>query len=200
MKKPIVSVVGLAALLLASCGAPEGETQAKDAYAPLNEMLKAEYSQIALTVTDTFDEETSLTSEYIFVRSEGSVTVQYTVERFEALGLPGTDGADGGKTVLSGKAVLQEGSFLCTEGDPVEFPAQIAAGGLSFKAEYFEDAELAGVYFKATVKDAGGFFGVPLSCTEMKVSATFLDFFYEIEIVYTSSGGGRTEYRYEFSV
>ena len=166
-------------------------------YDALNAMLDADYSQIVLTVTDTFDKNTSLTSEYTVKYSTDTITVTYTVERFNEASLdnPSTDI----KTTLTGEAVIEDGAIVSRSGDDIKLPVDIAKPRLTFNKKYFENVNLTGVNLKADVKNADAFLGSQVSCTGMKVSATFLDVFYNINISYTSAGGNKVEYKYVFT-
>lgn len=173
-----------------------GELSETDGYAMLNDMLGAVYSQITLTVTDTFDEETFLKSEYVITYTDGAANVRYRVERFAELG--GETETEDIKTVLTGQAVMKDGKLQPVEGDAPDVSPNFT-GGLAFKAEYFENADLGEVYLQADVKDPAAFLGDPaLSCDDMHVEAVFLDLFISIEIVYTAEDGSRVECVYEF--
>lgn len=192
MKKKIFAVAAAcaAALSLGAC------TTASDEYAPLNAMLDLSYSKITLTVTDTFDDSASLISVYEMEYSDGGVTVKYSVERFTELSLDAP--AANEKTTLTGTAQIKDGAV--TGGENVNLPATIADTGLTFKGEYFENADLTGVYLKADVKNASGFTGTDIVCSDMKVFATFLESFYEITITYTGENGNAVECVYKFSI
>lgn len=192
MKKTIFAVAAAcaAALSLGAC------TTASDEYAPLNAMLDLNYSKIILTVTDTFDDTASLTSEYEMEYSDGGVTVKYSVERFTEVSLDAP--AANEKTTLTGTAQIKDGAV--TGGENVNLPATIADTGLTFKGEYFENAELEGTYLKADVKNVSGFMGADIVCSDMKVFATFLDSFYNIRITYTGEKGNAVKCLYEFSL
>lgn len=200
MKKPVLLIsMVCAAFALSACNGPkqQDENPQNDAYAPLNEMLAAEYSEISLTVTDAFDSDTFLKSEYNFTYSGDEVTVSYSVERFAEFG---DLSAPAEKVIYTGKAALRDGALVTVEGDPITFPERTEAAGFTFREEYFSDADLTGIYLRANVKDAEGFFGVPIDCSDMKIMATFLDFFYDIKINYTSAAGSSVEYYYTFKL
>ncbi len=188
-------------------GGQQNEPSKKDLYAPLNEMLAADYSKIGLTVTDTFDG-AYLKSEYNFLYADdGSVTLQYAVERFAELSLPGASegetpetSSDGMKVIYRGEAKIEDGKAVFSDGRQFSLPANIAQIGFTFKEEYFGNADLAGIYLKADVTDAEAFWGSEISCSDMKISATFLDFFYDITITYTAEDGSGVEYLYTFTV
>lgn len=196
MKKRILTLVAVATAACCLSACTDGS--AADEYAKLNEMLNANYSQVVLTVTDAFDEDTSLKSEYVIKYSESSVTVNYTVEKFaeSSLDNPSTDL----KLTLIGEAVINDGVVVPVSGDDINLTPDIARTGFTFKGEYFENAELAGIYFTADVKNASAFLGSQLTCTGMKVEATFLEVFYDINVTYTSASGSRVEFNYVFTI
>ena len=154
------------------------------------------YSKIILTVTDTFGEDSSLKSEYVLEYSEVGVTVKYSVERFNNVSIDAPAASD--KITLTGTAQIKDGAV--TGGENVNLPATIADTGFTFKGEYFENADLTGVYLKADVKNASGFTGTEIVCSDMKVFATFLDSFYDITVTYTGENGNAVECAYKFSI
>lgn len=199
MKKSIILIASVCA---AACcfGACENNVADTSQYDQLNEMLNASYSQIVLTVENTFDEHTSLKSEYVINYSESVVTVNYTVEKFATIeaDLDGT--LSDIKTTLVGEAKIKDGVVFFVEGDDISLTADIAQPGLTFKKEYFENVDLTGVYLMADVKNASAFLGSQITCTDMHVKATFLEVFYNIDITYTSAGGSQVAYSYAFTL
>lgn len=188
-----------AALLCAGvCLCTACEPKPSDGYEALNEMLRARYSEVVITVTDTFAEGIFLKNEFEIVLSE-PVSVHYRMERFAELGGLGGEElpAGGTKTLTEGDAVYRGGALLSDSGGML--PGALPSGGMEFREEYFSDADLTGIYLKADVKDAGAFLGDPsLKCEDMKVSATFLEVFYDITVTFTSESGVKVEYRYDF--
>ncbi|MDE6676734.1 MAG: hypothetical protein K2K12_03355, partial [Clostridia bacterium] len=65
---------------------------------------------------------------------------------------------------------------------------------------YYKNVDLTAMFLKADNKNPSGFMGSELSCTEMKVYATFLEIFYKIEITYRAETGNYVEYLYVFSL
>lgn len=209
MKKSvlILATVCFAAICLSACDltggtqngddVPDDQTVVKDEYAALNEMAAMEYSRVVLTVTDTFGEDLALTSVYEIGYSGDCVTIDYTVERFAEF-----DGTENVlpdlKTTLSGKTVILDGEIFSVTGDDVGITPSAAALGFTFKAEYFENADLNEVYLKADVKDPSAFLGTQISCTEMKLTATFFDALSEILVSYVSESGSNVSLRYVF--
>ncbi len=178
---------------MGACGKTESES-----YDSLDEMMQMHYSRIDVTVTNTFDEETSLKSEYVVSYSGERITVTYSVEKFSGLEIDGS--LPGFKTTLKGEAVIENGE-INVSGDEVELPLAVTKPAFTFRRNYFKNAKLTGVYFIADVKESGtsGFFGATLPATDMKVKATFLEVFHDMRITYTAAGGNEVEYKYTFT-
>ena len=198
MKKRLLTIaaIGVAVCCLGACK-PASSGTAADEYDDLNAMLNADYSQIVLTVTNTYDEDTSLKSEYTITYSETQITVEYSVERFVDISLDNPSKEI--KTTLSGVAVIINDD-ISFNGDEVDITAEIAKPGLTFKKDYFKNAQLTGNYLIADVKNASAFLGSQLNCSDMKVNAIFLDMFYEIQISYISESGNKVEIEYLFNI
>lgn len=202
MKKHIFSIVTICAMALCLGGCslfaptPSTTDDGNDSYDALNTMLHADYSQIAITVTNTFDADTVLKSEYTLTYAESSVTVTYQVERFSELSL---DGATTWKTTLTGEAVIENGTVVSTRGDDIGLTADIAEISLNFREEYFENVQLTGIFLIADVKDPSGFFGSEVAGSDMKVDATFLNIFCDMNITYTATAGNQVEIQYNFT-
>lgn len=196
VKKIILTIMAVLMCIMCFTACDE-ETPAFNEYENLNKMLKLDYSKITLTVTDRFDEETSLTSKYVMSYSGKNVTVDYTVERFNQISLdtPNT----GVKSTVTGQAVIENGSVVSNSGNVIITPA-VENIDLNFKEEYFENAELTGLYLRADVNDASSFMKNSISCEDMKVYAEFLDAFYQIKVTYTNEKGNSVEYNYEFTL
>lgn len=191
---PVIVAVCVSAAVLSGCG---GRRSSSKEYKELNAKLDRNYSQIVLTVTNTFEEESILVSEYTMKFSDGGMTVNYSVERFSELSL---DSAAPAKTTLVGEAVVAGGKVTYVQGEEVSLDAVTAGIGFDFQKEYFENVELTGVYLKADVKNPSKFMRSELTCTEMKVNATFLEAFYDIQITYRAQNGSHVEYLYVFSL
>lgn len=194
IKRLIPAILALCAASVVFGGCDEKENKEYD---ELNAKLGLHYSQIVLTVTDSFGKEGTLVSEYVMNFSDGGMAVDYSVERFSELSL---DTVSPAKTTLTGEATVSDGKVTYVEGDEVNLDAVVAGTGLEFKEEYFENADLSGIYLKADVKNPSGFMGSELNCTDMKVTASFLEVFYEIRINYTAENGNGVEYVYVFTL
>lgn len=200
MKKQILAfaAIGVAACCLGACTKVDKDKDNSfvNEYDNLNAMLNANYSQIEITVTDTFDENTSLKSDYIIKYSDSQIKVEYSVEEFAEVSLDGTSDLI---TTLKGEAVIKDGA-ISFDGDKVGITADIAKLGLNFNENFFTNAQLTGNYFIADVEFASAFLGSAIECSSMKVNATFFEVFYDIQITYVSESGNNVEYTYIFTL
>ncbi len=189
----------LAAVCATVCCLGACSVNDSDSYDSLDEMMKMHYSGIDVSVTNTFDENTSLLSEYKISYSGESITVTYAVEKFSALDPDGP--LSGFKTTMRGEAVIENGVIVSVGGDEVDLPVTVTSPGFRFKKDYFSNEKLTGVSFTADVKErcTSGFFGATLPCSNMKVKATFIEGFRDIRITYTSASGSEVKYKYTFT-
>ena len=198
MKKSILMISAAAACAVA-CGfgacSCKNENSGNAEYDKLNGMLGARYSEINLTVTSTYDENTSLKSEYIITYSDNAITVEYSVERFSSLSIDNSP--TGYKYVLSGEASIENG--VVTGGEEVGITESFANPKFNFNKANFENAAFDSVSFAADVKNSTAFWGLAVSCTDMKVYAVWInDAFSSIKIDYTQNNA-EVVYRYVFS-
>ena len=186
--------IGVAACCLGGCDSKE----TPDALDPLSKMLHANYSQITVTVTDTFGENASLESVYVVTYAGKTATVNYAVEQFKEISLD--DPTSDVKETLTGTAIV-EYDTVSIEGDSVDIDFhRIAYPGLTFKSAYFMNMQYEDIFFIADVKDSDAFLGFELDCTNMSVTALFSSVFENIQINYTSEGGNEVNYTYIFTV
>lgn len=202
MKKSIFAILAVFTACAAAAGVSGckscDDDEGPDAYGKIQGLLDKNYSQITLTVTDTFSEELSLVSAYTVSYGESDVTVEYSVENFTSLSLDASDPQL--KTVKKGSVVIKDGVVVKQSGDSNVFSYDlVSAGGLNFKEEYFSAVTVNDVTFKADVTNPSGFFGVTLACSEMKINSIYADYLAEIVVTYTSSGGHAVEYEYKFT-
>lgn len=197
MKKFFPAIAIVFCFLIGMCACNGGTMSESGPYQSLNSMMKASYSNVALTVTTSFGDDLFLQSEYVVTPTEGGKKISYTAERFALLDADAQEGS-ALKETLTGEAVYSEDLLLSQTGDAVSVPAVLGTG-LTFKEEYFSNVTLGDVLFRADVKDAGAFTGMQLSCTDMKVSATFLEKFLEIFINFTDEDGYQVEYSFKFT-
>ena len=201
MKKLLVAfaVIGVSACILGGCATknPPNNTTETDNYDALNQMLDANYSKLELTVTDTFDEDTYLVSKYTIVYAEKFVSVNYSVEQFVEISLDNPSSSV--KTTLSGVAVIKDGE-ITFQGQEIEISSNIVKPNLTFKGEYFNNAQLTDNSLSAGVKNVEGFIGSEVVCSGMTVEAEFMEVFNDIKINYTSESGSQVEYYYDFTL
>lgn len=190
MKKAILAIAAfcVAAAFFGACEKP-GEP---DKYEVLNAKLNLNYSSLVITVTDTFDSDSSLISTYTVSHSDDGVKVSYSIERFAEISLenPTSDY----KVTTVGEAVIKDGVVVSGDLDV----SGVLPDGLNFKEEYFKNIEITSFSLEADVKDAAGFLGTEITCTDMKVSASFRDAFNSITITYKAESGNDVEYLYQF--
>lgn len=189
---PVILAGCAAAAIFGGCTTDESTN-----YEELNAKLDLEYSQIVLTVTNTYDENSVLTDKYTIKHVEGVVTVNYSIERFAEVSL---DSATDEKTTIVGEAVVMGENVIYIDGEEAPLDALAAGTGLSFKQEYFVNATLADGSLNADVSNPSGFMGALLNGTSMKVSATFGEAFNNIKITYNAKDGHQVEYLYSFTV
>ena len=195
MKKSVfaLATIGIAVCCLGACKTKDVDEQ----YNELNAMLQANYSEIVIRMTDTFDKDTSLTEEYRMSYSSTTVFVEYSVERFVEISIdnPSSDL----KTELKGIATIKDGSISFNGDEVPGMTADIANISLNFNKSYFAKAEFEDKSFTADVSSPSGFMGSALLCTNMKVNAAFDEVFSSIQISYTSPSGSQVKYSYTFT-
>lgn len=197
MKKRLLTIASIcvAACCLGACNTLDKNTT--DEYDFLNNMLDLNYLQLEISISETIDENTSLHSVYVISYSESVIKVEYSVEKFNEIGLdnPSTEL----KTTFNGMAVIVNG-IVSVVGDDVDISANIARVGFTFKKGYFENDVLSDGNFKADVKKVDSFIGSHIVCRDMKVAATYGDAFSNINITYTSETGSEVNFIYEFKI
>ena len=195
MKKFLMIFAACTAMCcLTACGGSEDVNSAHNKYENLNSMLGLDYSGITITITNNFtEEEITLESVYEIKYAQNEITVEYKVERLAEISFD-TPSSDL-KTTYEGTAVIKNGAI---SENNAGITADIAKLSLSFKEEYFENVTLNDMILKADVKNASAFLGTGVTCTDMHVSARFLDFFYNITVDYKQSGH-EIEYKYLFT-
>ncbi len=188
MRGKILIAVAACAVCLCACGT--------DRYGALDGMLDARYSEIELTVTETFGD-ASLESVFVLTDAGEGKRIAYTVERFAALDPDGAPAEDG-KEVLEGAAVFRGGMLVSSEGDEIGLP-HVLGEGLSFRKEYFSGASFGKGTMRADVTDPSGFLGVQTECTQMRVEAEYGEVFGSISIHYRSALGSAVVWEYIFT-
>ena len=189
-KKLFVCIAAGALICLAGCGSKNGGR-----FDALNEMLAADYTEIVVTVTNTFDGGSTLTGNYTVTQTAEGKKVEYSVERFDEISLEGSQGT---KITLTGTAIVKDGEIVSTTGDEMDLPAGIE-GGFTFSADCFSNAVFGEGSMEADVKNASKFFGTAVLCTDMKVEAEFQEVLTSLRIGYTATDGTAVEYVYAFT-
>ena len=195
MKKPVllISAICVSACALSACNAC-GEKEVS-VYDNLNSMLVASYSQISISVENTFtDADITLESVYVLIYGEDTITVQYRVERLSGLSYdnPTTEP----KYATEGTAVISDG--MITGGNDVGLTVYIANIPLEFNEKYFSNIVLDETSLSADVTKTSEFLGSKVDCTDMKVIAKFSDVLESITVTYNLDSQ-KVEYRYVFT-
>lgn len=190
MKKSFVFVVILCLLVcLAACTPQQGSEQ-------LNEKLKANYSQISLSVTTKYLGET-LTST-VTTATEGDVsTVTYSIQQFATFneGIP-----ESLIVTKQGTLTVEKGVITSMDGDEADIDVSgVLAGNLSFDDNYFKNANLTATQFTAEVSAPAAFLGTAVQCSDMKVSATFDKTFVKTIVITYTADGAEVTYNYQFT-
>ncbi len=190
MKKSFVFVVILCLLVcLAACTPQQGSEQ-------LNEKLKANYSQISLSVTTKYLGET-LTST-VTTTTEGDVsTVTYSIQQFATFneGIP-----ESLIVTKQGTLTVEKGVITSMDGDEADIDVSgVSAGNLSFDDNYFKNANLTATQFTAEVSAPAAFLGTAVQCSDMKVSATFDKTFVKTIVITYTADGAEVTYSYQFT-
>lgn len=190
MKKSFVFVVILCLLVcLAACTPQQGSEQ-------LNEKLKANYSQISLSVTTKYLGET-LTST-VTTTTEGDVsTVTYSIQQFATFdeGIP-----ESLIVTKQGTLTVEKGVITSIDGDEADIDVSgVSAGNLSFDDNYFKNANLTATQFTAEVSAPAAFLGTAVQCSDMKVSATFDKTFVKTIVITYIADGAEVTYSYQFT-
>ena len=188
MKKSFVFVVILCLLVcLAACTPQQGSEQ-------LNEKLKANYSQISLSVTTKYLGET-LTST-VTTTTEGDVsTVTYSIQQFSTFneGIP-----ESLIVTKQGTLTVEKGVITSIDGDEADIDVSgVSAGNLSFDDNYFKNANLTATQFTAEVSAPAAFLGTAVQCSDMKVSATFDKTFVKTIVITYTADGAEVTYSYQ---
>ena len=195
MKKAVllISSICASACALSACSAC-GEKEVS-VYDSLNSMLVASYSQISISVDNTFtDADITLGSVYMLIYNEDTITVQYRVERLNELSFdnPTTEP----KYAIEGTAVIVDG--MITGGNDVGLNVYIANIPLEFNEKYFSNTVIDETSLSADVISPSEFLGSKIDCTDMKVMAKFSDVLESITVTYNLDAQ-EVEYRYVFT-
>ena len=190
MKKSFVFVVILCLLVcLAACTPQQGSEQ-------LNEKLKANYSQISLSVTTKYLCET-LKSTVTTTTERDVSTVTYSVQQFATFneGIP-----ESLIVTKQGTLTVEKGVITSMDGDEADIDVSgVSAGNLSFDDNYFKNANLTATQFTAEVSAPAAFLGTAVQCSDMKVSATFDNTFVKTIVITYTADGAEVTYSYQFT-
>ena len=195
MKKKLI--LAIAAISAAACfGACGKNNGGFNHYDEINKMFNMDYSQIAVTVTDTFDSSTKLVSEYTMTYSGSEITVEYNVERVTGISID-TGAVQTEKH--TGTAVIRNGAVISDDGGMID---TVPSANFKFKADYFTNVVevMIDIQLDADVKNPSAFMGTQMTCTDMHVVANYFDSIRDMQITYTAESGNTVNISYVFTV
>lgn len=195
MKKSIfvLAACALSACLFSSCALKANEAY----YDNLNEIIGQSYSEISLKVTNTFDEESKLVSDFVVTYGDNQAKVTYSVEELLPVSI---EEANDWKKTTAGTVLVVNGEITQVDGEAAQFPfEQLTDVGLNFSSEYFSDVQLNAGMFSGTVTSPAAFFGVEsFSAKDMKVYVSYTDVCQYIMVNFTALDGSAVKYFYQF--
>lgn len=193
-----IYIIVIAVCLLFSLSACNND----EIYNRLNEMTRADYSQITLKITSEKDGDT-LQNVFSIVFDEEQTTVSYTCQEYSTFEKDGAITVPTDYIVTStGNVVIRNGKIEKQNGDSVDFIDfnEITALGISFNKTYFKNVNTASSYFSADVINAKGFTGnSEIHCSNMTVEAKFDEALQLLTIKYVSLNGANIQLQYIFN-
>lgn len=205
MKKKIIVIFALltvATLLFAACTDGPSLSDLQN----INDMLKASYSTITLTVK-TKTAVTDLNGRFVMKFDGEQTTVTYEYEKISTFEV-GEDGSlsvpEGGYfiTTESGEVVVRDGEIIYGD-NTVELPDELFVSGFSFKQAFFRNATVKNALFEADVIKPQDFTGnSSLECTDMHVSVlrnVSAKSLARMDLTYTTASGAEVELNYQFT-
>ena len=143
-----------------------------DIYKQMNDVLAADYAEIAVSIETTKGSDT-LTSSVTVKNSDGKSTVTYRIEKFTEISADQIP--DSYKTVHSGTVQIVDGVETGDVLQGISF-AKFAYPSYNFRKEYFEKEKFQDGVFTAEVFAPKMFMKDDINCTDMTV-----EFHYESE-------------------
>lgn len=190
MKKSIfaaVTILVLCAALLCACS---GEPNLNK----LNDMVKASYSQMKLSVNTVFPD-AILCNTFDVSRAGSESTVKYHLEKFAQLDIDNP--VSSSKEVVEGTAVVKDGAVAEVSGVNLN---KLITVNMRFQNDYFANLKLTDSRFTADVTNPTAFFGVStFDGSKVKVDVNFGEVLQNIVVNYLSANGANVTITYEFT-
>ena len=195
-KRVVIAIIISVALALALCACEVTINVSQADYDKLTSMLDSAYSGWTLTVSTTKGDVT-LENKFVVTKETEQTKIDYTVEKLNELSM---DSDSEFKTRYVGTATIVDGKITSINGDEVSVELEkLDKVGLTFKTDYFQNAKMTANAISADVKDPSGFLGVDVTCSDMKLVASFGEKFDYIRISYKTEDGSTVVYNYDFA-
>lgn len=191
----IAAVCAAAACFGACVNGNNNDNGGFNRYDEINRMFNLDYSEIAVTITDTFDSNTELVSTYTMTYSGDGITVKYDIERVKGISL---DTATVETERFNGTAVIKDGVLISDDKGMIDI---VPVANFKFKEDYFANVndDLLDIKLEADVKNPNAFMGTQISCKDMKVVANYFYSFSDMQITYTAESGNAVKINYVFT-
>lgn len=169
-------------------------------YSKLGGMCDAEYNKIHITIKTEMGGDT-LTSTYDVSVYENMTCLDYSLQRFATFDTAMDEdiivAPENRIETIAGSIEIDGTEVSQVSGTPIDIDesklANISKVNLHFGYLYFEKASYTNQTFEAKVKNPSAFMDYQvLTCTDMKVKATFTTKFESILITYTEDGAKNT--------
>ena len=211
MKKIIISIILMLALLMSFVACDNGDSSNRDDTSPatqsseaektvydvLNDLTTQSYKKIQLDIT-TLTGDIELKANYALTENK----VEYSIEQLNLLPSDGdlNDVSPDYKTTIQGSATVENGKVTKLDDEAVNLPEyNELKGAFDFKESSFQNIQSENGRFAADVADVSAFVGVDKTISDMKIVVEYSDTaFQKITISYkTSNSTVMTVYVFE---
>ena len=200
MKKIIISIILMLALLMSFVACDNGDSSNRDDTSPatqsseaektvydvLNDLTTQSYKKIQLDIT-TLTGDIELKANYALTENK----VEYSIEQLNLLPSDGdlNDVSPDYKTTIQGSATVENGKVTKLDDEAVNLPEyNELKGAFDFKESSFQNIQSENGRFAADVADVSAFVGVDKTISDMKIVVEYSDTaFQKITISYKTS-------------
>ena len=200
MKKIIISIILMLALLMSFVACDKGDSLNGDTTSPgtqfsetektvydvLNGLTNQSYKKIKLDIT-TLTGDIELKANYALSANK----VDYSIEQLNFLPSDGNleNVSPDYKTTIQGSATIENGKVTKLDDEAVNLPEyDELKGAFDFKESYFKNIQTESGKFTADVVNASAFIGTDKSISDMKIAAEYSDAaFQKMTITYKTS-------------
>ena len=205
MKKIIISIILMLALLMSFVACDKGDSLNGDTTSPgtqssepektvydvLNGLTNQSYKKIKLDIT-TLTGDIELKANYALSANK----VDYSIEQLNFLPSDGNleNVSPDYKTTIQGSATIENGKVTKLDDEAVNLPEyDELKGAFDYKESYFKNIQTESGKFTADVVNASAFIGTDKSISDMKIIVEYNDTtFQKVTITYTTSNSSVT--------